>query len=134
MFEITISEAEGRVPVTIMHLKGDLDALGADVLDAQIEQFNKGQTSDVLVDMDAVPYMSSAGLRSIHNLFYSLHPEGSDEHKRILDEGVRKGTYKAPHMKLLNPSKRVRELLEMVGIDMYMEILTGDETTAVNSF
>lgn len=134
MFEITISESNGKVPVTIMTLKGDLDTLGADVFDAQIQQIKNGNSKNVLVDMSGVPYMSSAGLRSIHNLYYTLHPEGSKDHKRIIKEGIRDGSFKAPHMKLLNPSKRVMELLEMVGVDMYMEILKGDKEDAVKSF
>jgi hypothetical protein len=117
-----------------MMLKGDFDSAGADVFDVRTRELVDADARDVLIEMSQVDFMSSAGLRSIHNLFYKLHPEGSEEHKRILKEGVRKGTYKAPHLKLLNPQKRVLESLKAVGVDMYMSILSGDELKAVETF
>jgi anti-anti-sigma factor len=134
LFEVTISQAQGRVPVSILHLQGKFDANGSDLFDRRAREVVEAGALDVLIDMNQVEYMSSAGLRSIHNLFYQLHPEGSDEYKRIVEEGIPKGTYKAPHMKLLNPNKRVRESLRMVGIDMYTDILSGDVKGAVGAF
>jgi len=87
-----------------------------------------------LLDLTDLQFISSAGLRSLHTLFYDLHPEGSEEFQRILNEGVREGTYKAPHLKLLNPGSRVREFLEMSGVEMYMTILSGDVMEALNDF
>ena len=134
MFDVSLSQAQGRVPVTIMSLKGSFDSAGADTFDARTREIVDSGARDVLIDMGQVSYMSSVGLRSIHTLFYHLHPEGSEEYRLILEEGVRKGTYKAPHLKLLNPQKRVLESLKAVGVDMYMSILTGDELKAVNTF
>lgn len=127
MLEITVRQLQGRVPVTVMRLKGDLDSAGTEVFDARSQEIITAGAKDVLVDLTHVPFMSSAGIRSMHRLFNQLHPEGSEEYKRIMDEGVRKGTYKAPHMKLFNPSKRVLNLFEMMSMDMYMDILTGKE-------
>jgi len=134
MFEVSISQAQGKVTVTILSLKGNFDAAGADVFDKRAREIIQEGAKDVLLEMSGVDFMSSAGLRSIHDLFYSLHPEGSQEHKRILEEGVRKGTYKAPHLKLLNPQKRVQESLKAVGVNMYMDILSSDELSAIDSF
>ena len=134
MFDVSIAQAEGDVPVTILYLKGKFDTTGADVFDARSQEILAAGAKDVLIEMSKVAFMSSAGLRSIHNLFYELHPEGTQEHERILEEGVRKGAYKAPHLKLLNPPKRVLESLKAVGVDMYMSILTGDELQAIGTF
>jgi anti-sigma B factor antagonist len=134
LFEVTISQAQGRVPVSILRLEGKFDAIGADEFDRRAKEVVEAGAKNVLVDMSQVEYMSSAGLRCIHNLFYQLHPEGSEEYNRIIDEGIPKGTYKAPYMKLLNPNKRVQESLRMVGIDMYMDILSGDAKRAVGAF
>lgn len=127
MLEISVEQIQGRVPVTVMHLKGDLDSAGSEAFDARSQEIMAAGTTDVLVDLTHVPFMSSAGIRSLHRLFNQLHPEGSDEYKRIMDEGVRQGTYKAPHMKLFNPVPRVFNLFEMMSIDMYIDILTGKE-------
>ena len=134
MFEISLSQVKGRKPVTVMALRGDLDAYGADLFDSQAREVVAAGAKDVLLEMSEVPFMSSAGIRSIHNLFYQLHPKESEEYKRILNEGVRQGTYKAPHMKLLNPRSNVRRALEMTGLDLYMAILNGDQMEAVNTF
>jgi len=134
LFNVTISQAHGRVPVSILHLQGKFDTNSSDLFDRRAKEVVEAGARNVLIDMSQVDYMSSAGLRSIHNLFYQLHPEGSDEYKRIVDEGIPKGTYKAPHMKLLNPNKRVLESLRMVGVDMYMDILSGDVKGAVGTF
>ena len=134
MLEITVTQAQGRVPVTVMHLKGDFDTNGAEVFDARAQEVTAAGAANVLVDLTAVPFMSSAGMRSIHRLFYQLHPEGSEEHKRIMNEGVRMGTYKAPHVKLFNPAKRVLELLQLTSADMYIDILTGKEAQAIAAF
>ena len=128
MLEISVTQVQSRVPVTVMHLKGDFDSAGCDVFDSRSQEIVAAGAKDVLVDLTHVPFVSSAGIRSLHRLFYQLHPEGSEEYKRIIDEGIRKGTYKAPHMKLFNPSPRVFNLLEMMSMDMYIDILTGKET------
>ena len=134
MFEISTSEGYGHKAVAIIHLKGEFDAAAADQFDAQAKEMVDEGAEDVLVDLSNLTYMSSTGFRSLHNLFYMLHPEGSEEHKRVMDEGVRKGTYKAPHLKLLNPNKRVMDLLTMVSADMYLEIIQGDLLNAVGAF
>jgi len=134
LFQVTISQAQGRVPVSILQLAGKFDTNAADEFDRQAREVVEAGAKDVLVDMSQVEYMSSAGLRCIHNLFYQLHPQGSEEYNRIVNEGIPQGTYKAPHMKLLNPNKRVKESLRMVGIDMYMDILSGDAKGAVGAF
>ena len=134
MLEISLKQAQGRVPVTVMHLKGTFDTPGAEIFDASAAQVIAGGAKNVLVDLGKVDFMSSVGIRAIHRLFYQLHPEGTEEYQRIMNEGVRQGIYKAPHMKLLSPTARVLEILKMVGVDLYMEILTGDVDKAVKSF
>jgi anti-anti-sigma factor len=134
MLEISATQAQGREPVTVMHLKGDFDAVGCEVFDACAQEIIAAGATNVLIDLTDVSFMSSAGMRAINRLFYQLHPEGSQEHKRIMNEGIRKGTYKAPHLKLLNPAERVLDLLKLTGVDMYMDILNGKVEKAVKAF
>lgn len=134
MLEISVTQGQGKVSVTIMHLKGDFDTVGCETFDDRAQAIVTAGAQHVLVDLSAVSFMSSAGMRSLHRLFYQLHPEGSEEHKRILEEGIRKGAYKAPYMKLLNPAPRVLELLKLTGVDMYMDILSGKVDKAVTAF
>jgi len=134
MLEIITTKLNARVPVTIMHLKGNLDAAGSDIFDSYTQEVIAEGANDVLVDLNGVTFISSAGVRSLHRLFYQLHPEGSEEYRRILDEGVRKGIYKASHMKLRAPVSRVTDPLRVMGVDLYMDILNVDEKEAVKSF
>jgi anti-anti-sigma regulatory factor len=135
MLEISISQAVGGPkPVTIMYLKGNIDAATVELFDMKAREIIESGAQDVLLDLSDVQFVSSAGLRSLHKLFYDLHPEDSVEFHRIINEGVRKGTYKAPHMKLLNPSSRVMEFFEMSGVEMYITILRGDVLEALDDF
>jgi len=134
MLEILTTKAEGSVPVTIMHLHGDLDTVGADVFDSSAQEVIAGGAEDVLVDLSGVTFISSAGIRSLHRLFYKLHPEDSAEYKRILNEGIRQGVYKASHMKLRAPVSHVTDPLKIMGVDLYMEILNTSEKEAVSTF
>src|SRR3972149_3919007 len=57
-------------------------------------------------------------------------PAESDEAMR---KGIAAGTFKSPHLKLLNPSKRVSEVLKMAGRAMFLEI-HRDFKQAIASF
>ena len=39
-----------------------------------------------------------------------------------MKQGLRDGTFKSPHLKLVNPTRHVREVLSMAGLDMFLEI------------
>ncbi len=135
MLEVTCSQTNGNsVPVTIMHLKGSFDSEGAGEFDKSAEEIVAGSVKNVLIDLTDVSFMSSVGVRSIHRLFYDLHPRDSIEFRRVLDEGIQRGTYKAPHLKLLNPNSRVLQLLKTISADMYLDILAGSEMEAIKAF
>lgn len=130
--EIIISQAQGRVPITIMRLKGDLDYLSADKFDAEARKAVENGAKDILVDLSGVAFMSSVGIRSLHMLYDLVHADGSEEKKTVY-KGVLSGTYKAPHFKLLNPTQRVHDTLTTVGLDMYIDIFK-DEQEAIAAF
>ena len=130
--EIIITQAQGRVPVTIMHLKGDFDYLSVDDFDAQARKAVENGASNVLIDLSGVRFMSSVGIRAIHTLYDLVHNAEPGE-KRTVYQGVRDGTYKAPHLKLLNPTKKVLESLKLISLDMYIDIFK-DEREALAAF
>jgi len=124
--EIIISQAQRRVPVTIMHLKGDFDYLSVDDFDAQARKTVEGGARDILIDLSGVRFMSSVGIRSIHTLYDLVHNAESREKKTVY-QGVRDGTYKAPHLKLLNPTKKVLDSLKLISLDMYIDIFDNEQ-------
>jgi anti-anti-sigma factor len=131
--EITTSTVQGRAPVTVLHLKGDLDASTIDVFTAVANQAVEGGAHDILVDMAGTPFMSSAGIRALHNLYTLLHPSGTQADQDAIYQAINAGTYSAPHLKLLKPTKKVEDVIRLAGLDMYLTIYTSPEE-AVASF
>lgn len=132
--EIKASIVTGRVPVTVAHVEGNMDASAAEVFQANVLSLIEAGTRHILLDMKKVPYISSAGLRALHQIFNKLRDVNEDS---VTDEEMRKGiiegSYKSPHLKLLNLSENASVPFKAAGFDMYLETFT-DRQAAINSF
>ena len=120
--EITVSNEQGRVPVTVFHVKGDINMNTSDQLMTQARQAIESGARDVVLDFSEVPYISSAGIRILNSLFSMLRGDTPAESDAAMKQGLRDGTFKSPHLKLVNPTRHVREVLSMAGFDMFLEI------------
>lgn len=120
--QITISEQQGRVPVTIFQLNGAIDANSFDLLKNQARQAFEAGARNLLLDLSKVSYISSAGLSTVHVIFMMLRGDTPTESDETIKQGLRDGTFKSPHLKLLNPSPAVLETLSLMGFDMFLEI------------
>jgi len=129
--EISVVEVNARVPVTVFSLKGDLSS--EEPLVSQAQQAHQGGVRFLLLDLKKVPYISSAGLRGIHQVYNLLRGSVSDEGEKQVRQGIIDGTYKSPNLKILNPSKNAKKALSLAGYDMFLEIFKK-ETDAVASF
>ena len=125
--EITISNVQSRVPVAVMRLKGDLDANSADTFNDAAAKVVESGATDILIDLSEVPFLSSAGIRSIHALYSKLHPSGSAQDMDAIYKAINAGVYAAPHLKLLKPSNKVEEVIKMSGLDMYLKIYNSEQ-------
>jgi anti-anti-sigma factor len=119
---IVVDNRQGRVPVTVFRVKGDIDSTTYEQLEARAREAYSAGTRHLLLDLTDVPYVSSAGIRALNNLFKLLKADTPDESDEAIARGVRAGTFKSPHLKLLNPSPRVKEVLSMAGVDMFLEM------------
>ena len=119
--EIVVSKEQARVPVTLLKLKGRLDAASHEQLRVTAEKEIKDGARQMLIDFSDVEYMSSAGIRTINQIFDMLRPHTMSS-EEALQKGVRDGSYKSPNLKLVNPRPVVLESMKMVGIDMFLEI------------
>lgn len=132
--EIKVSTVTGRAPVTVAHVEGNVDMSTADAFQANILNLIEGGARHILLDMEHVPFMSSAGLRALHQIFNKLREANEDD---VTDEemkkGIGEGTYKSPHLKLLNLSESTKVAFDTAGFDMYIETFT-DRQAAINSF
>jgi anti-anti-sigma factor len=130
---IAAETLQGRVPVTVFHLEGEIDSDSYDHLQTKArEAFDSGSQS-LILDLTKVPYISSAGIRALHYIFNLLRQETESESDEAIRKGLRDGTFKSPHLKLLNPQPKVEQVLKSTGYDMFLEI-HRDLLSAVNSF
>jgi len=133
--EIKVSTESGRVPVTVLHVDGNIDSSTYEQFQSTARKLIDEGARYILVDLSHAPFVSSAGLRALHTLFNELrsrHPEAnlSDEQMK---RGISAGTYKSPHLKLLNLSPETKTAFETSGFDMYIDTFT-DRNTAIASF
>ena len=133
--EIKVSTENGRVPVTVLHVEGNIDSGSYEEFEFQVDKLIKEGARYILIDLAQAPFVSSAGLRALQHIFKQLHSLHSDPNLNTEEtkQGVRAGTYKSSYLKLLNLSPEIRTAFEMSGFDMYMETF-NDLETAVASF
>lgn len=133
--EFKVSTENGRVPVTVLRVTGNIDSSNYEEFQSMAKQLIDGGTHYILVDLSQVPFVSSAGLRALHTISNELrarHPDANLNDEQV-KKGIRAGTYKSPHLKLLNPSSQTKTAFETGGFDMYIDTFT-DIKTAVASF
>jgi anti-anti-sigma regulatory factor len=135
--QISFSKLEGRGPVTIMKLAGNLDASNyVEVISKAQETYDEGARS-LLLDLSEVPYVSSAGLMSLHSmaLIFGGYSMKSKESGRPSFRSVNAQNEKIvrQHVKLLSPQPAVEQVLDVVGLKQFLDIYT-DLDTAVQSF
>jgi anti-anti-sigma factor len=131
--DIEVTEIQGKVPVTIIKVKGNVDASTYEAFQAVAEtEFNRGARY-VLLDLSEVAYISSAGFRAVSQIFKLLRSQLSNQAQTQMSQGLRDGSYKAPNLKLLGPNPRVLEALRLAGFDTFLEI-HDDREAAIASF
>jgi hypothetical protein len=129
--EIIVKQEQGRVPVTVFHIIGDL--ITDEALRVRAEQAFRDGTHNLLIDLSEVPLVSSIGLRALHDIFVLLRGDTPGESNQAVLTGITAGTFTSPHLKLYNPSKLVLDVLKVTGYDMFLEIYQ-DYQQAVASF
>jgi anti-anti-sigma factor len=134
---ITVSSAQGRVPVTILHVHGDLDASSYTDLIAKGQEVYDAGARDILLDLGDMSYISSSGLVALHRIALILRggkssdPEAGWEAFHAIDRDRDAGLQQ--HVKLLNLQPKVDTVLQTVGFKQFFEVYT-DLATAIASF
>ena len=129
--DITVSYEEGRVPVTVFHLDGDL--IHEEPLQSRIKEAYESGTRNLLLDLRQVPYISSAGLRVLHYVYNLLNNSDQADNGEAVRRAIVSGSYKSPRLKLLKPSKNAMKALSIAGYDMFLDI-HDNEKEAVAAF
>jgi anti-anti-sigma factor len=131
--EITVMQEQGRIPVTVLQVAGKTDSASADELQKKVMEVIDAGARYLVLDLSKVPYMSSAGLRVLQEVFSKLRSLSASESDKEMYRKIADGSFKSPHLKLLNPTKEVLEVLKMSGFDMLVSI-ENDLKKAVASF
>lgn len=134
---ISVSQAQGKVPVTVIALDGQLDGQTyQDLINKAKELFEAG-TRDFLIDMGNLSYISSAGLVALHSVALLVKGEAMPDTEqgwsayRSMGRGSEAGMQ--THIKLLKPREEVKSVLDMVGFGNVFQVFT-DLDEAVKSF
>ena len=126
--EITVTTEKARVPVTVLHVSGNLDSSSYEAFRAKADEVIQQGARYVLVDLTNAPYVSSAGLRALNSIFVRLRELTPDVNEEDMRKGINAGWYKSPHLKLLNPSKATMVALESSGFSLFLESFTELKT------
>ena len=134
---ISISQIQGQVPVTVVKVDGQLDGQTYQDLINKAREAYKAGWRDFLVDMSDLTYISSAGLVALHSMALLLQgeelPDTDSGWSAYRSMGRSKEAGLQKHMKLLNPRAEVQSVLDMVGFSAVFETFT-DLDMAVKSF
>lgn len=107
---ITSSLAQKNPRVTVFHLTGTLDAASEDALCDQAQQAIDSGAISILLDMNNLDFISSAGLRALHNIFKMCTPVEEIEAARGVGE-----PYKSPYFKIAAAPPQVYSVLNLAG-------------------
>jgi anti-anti-sigma factor len=134
---ISISQVQGRVPVTVVKVEGQLDGQTYQDLISQARDAYQAGWRDFLIDMSDLTYISSAGLVALHSLALMLKgeelPDTEAGWSALRSMAKTSGAGRQIHIKLLNPRSEVSNVLDMVGFTSVFDIFT-DLDEAVKSF
>ena len=110
---ITQEQAQARVPVTVFHLQGWLDAQSEEQLLAAAREAYDDGTRFLLLDLEHVDTLTSAGMRAMQKVYKLFTP--SDQQ------------YKVAHLKLCSAPP---EIYHVLGITGFLQNIPNYETEA----
>ncbi|MCI0602064.1 STAS domain-containing protein [bacterium] len=132
--EILIFERnDGKVPVTIIEIHGDVDTMTFSELEKKGEEIYKQGARRIILDLSDARHISSAGLRAIHTIFNLLRSDYPPESDKALGERLADKNFRSNVLKLVKPNENVRQILTTSGYDRFLE-LHDDLDHAVQSF
>ncbi len=134
---ISISQVQGSVPITVVKLDGRLDGQNYQELITKVQELYSAGACDFLMDLSDLNYISSSGLVALCSVAVLVRGEklpNAEEGKaasRPIMRPPEAGTQK--HVKFLNPRPEIMHIFDVVGLGTSFDIFTNLEA-AVTSF
>ena len=124
-------------PVTVLHLAGKLDGSSyQELIEAAQRQYDAG-VRDLVLDLSRLTFLSSAGISALHTVARLFHGQTPSERQegwasfRAMESDRAAGPQE--HVKLLNPTPEVKNVLDIVGFGSLFHTFT-DVQQAIASF
>ena len=134
---ISVSQQQGNVPVTVIKVDGQLDGQSYQDLIGKARELYDAGARDFILDLSDLTYISSAGLVAIHSIALLVKgeelPDPESGWSAYRSMGRTSAAGLQSHIKLLNPREEVKNVLDMVGFGNVFQIFT-DLDEAVKSF
>jgi anti-anti-sigma factor len=99
--KITTEQVQGKVPVTVFHLQGWLDAQSEEQLLAAAREAYDAGARFLLLDLARVDTLTSAGMRAMQKVYKLFTPSGEQ--------------YRVSHLKLCNAPPQIHHILGITG-------------------
>jgi len=135
--EIIISQNQDNSPVTVMQLQGALDGSSYEKFVTEAQNLYDAGTRNLILDMSELTFLSSAGLTGLHRIarVYAGEDRSTIEEgwSAIHALGKKRDSGFKNHVKLLNPNKKIQDVLDTVGFNTFFEIY-ADIHPAMASF
>ena len=110
---VQISQAQGRVPVTVFQLQDRVNLGNYQELEQMAKEAYDNGTRDLVIDLSQTPSLTSIGVRALMVI-----------HKLLAKDGGK-------HLKLASPIEPIREMLHIAGITSAIEMYdTVEEAVA----
>ena len=110
---VQISQAQGRIPVTIFQLQDRINLGNYKELEQTAEETYYNGMRDLVIDLSLTPSLTSIGIRTLVVIYKML------------------ATDDAKHLKLASPIEPIHEMLKIAGITQFIEIYDSvDEALA----
>ena len=117
--KIVSEEVQGRVPVTVFHLRGWLDAQSEGQLLEEARKASDAGTQYVVIEMKDLDTLTSAGMRALQKVYQVFTPKEDQ--------------FKVTHLKLCNAPAHIYNVLGVTGFLQHIPMYESLDD-AVDSF
>lgn len=129
--ETTVEQVDGRVPVTVIALDGELDASNFEGLIAVARSQYEAGARQLLLDLTDLRFMASSGLVALHSIVRIMHGEAPADPEAGWSALHATSTAGAQReVQLCAPQAAVERVLTRTGLDR-MFIVHPDRSSAI---
>jgi|1186.fasta_scaffold733770_2 anti-sigma B factor antagonist len=133
--QTTVERVDGRVPVTVLALDGELDASNFESVIEEVRGLYAAGDRTLLLDLSGLTFMASSGLVALHTIVLVMQGEETQDTEggwsafHALSDAVDAGE-RQTEVQLCGAQPAVTRVLERTGLDRLF-VLHPDRATAI---